>query len=57
MIKKIILVASLATMLFSQTASEYKAQQMQGFSKYKTDLEKEFKAYQEAQNKAFNDYK
>ena len=64
MIKKIILISALTTVLFSQTASEFKTQQMKdfknqksGFSTYKTNIKRDFKSYQEEQAKAFKDYR
>lgn len=64
MIKKILLVVSLSAILFSQSASEFKKEQMQGFSNmnsnfssYKKDIYKEFEEYQKKQHIEFNKYK
>ena len=57
MFKKIILIASLSSILFGQTAKEFQQQQMQGFKSYKKTQEEGFKTYQKEQKKAFNDYK
>jgi len=57
MLKKILMIASLSSLLLSQTAKEFQQQQMQGFKTYKKTQEDGFKTYQKEQMKAFNDYK
>lgn len=64
MIKSSILIISLASAVFAQSAQDFKNQQMQGFNQekkqfgiYKKSQEEEFSAYQKAQDKAYKAYK
>ena len=57
MFRKIILVASLSSLLLGQTAQEFRQEQMQKFKSYKTIQEEGFQEYQKKQLKAFSDYK
>lgn len=64
MFKNLLVVASLASTLFAQSAQDFKNQQMQGFNTekeqfgiYKKSQEEEFEAYIKEQNKAYEAYK
>jgi len=56
-IKKLILLLLLInTYSFALTYEEYQKQQNSSFTKYKDDIEKEFKAYQKAHDEAFKEF-
>ena len=62
--KNLIIVSLLTTTVFAQSASDFQKQQLYGFEKektkfdiYKKDIQQEFKEYQKAQEKTYNEYK
>ena len=64
MIKKIIIISSIATLLGAQSADDFAREQMQDFQKenskfdtFKKDINREFENYKKAQEKAILEYK